>query len=489
MTRVCALCIGEDYLRQQIESENDVAECDFCNATDAPSIELEGLAELVHEALQKHFQLTSPVPSGEDYAAMKYGVWEQPGEPVLYVIAELIDSNEAIAGEIQEYLSNCYDPSGKDALENPCFYDYESHYEEKAIETYEFQESWDNFKREIISKARFFNQSAKELLEHIFEGVHAYETYDKQSVIFSLGKESSIYRARVATTKTELEEILINAPNSLGAPIGLWANAGRMNAEGISAFYGATDLETCIAEIRSPVGSHVISGTFYPLRDIRLLDLTKLRKVLLKGSFFDPDHSEALSRLQFLKRLEMEISKPVMPGSESKDYLPTQVVSEFLAVHPDLKLDGVIFSSSQINQIDEEDDFQNIMEMSKGSDFTEIENGRNIVLFPHASVLEKHSIPEGTKTEIYQSYGDPDDPDHRITIIEIEQPKSERKGQGSLFGHKIYPRISEHTGSGYDPSIMLDVDSMEVREIKGVVYQSDTITFSRTRLDSEQAAL
>jgi hypothetical protein len=220
-----------------------------------------------------------------------------------------------------------------------------------------------------------------------------------------------------------------------------------------------------------------------------LLDLTKLKKVLLKGSLFDPGHSEALSRLQFLKRLEMEMSKPVMPGSESKNYLPTQVVSEFLAVQPDLQLDGVIFSSSQVNQIDNEDDIQNLLEITEDASAINLESGRNIVLFPHASVLEKHSIPVGTTTEIYQSYGDPDDPERSITIIEKEESKPEGKGLGSFSGLLGFSEQSERIGSWTAASILLDMDSIKVGEIRGVVYQSATISFSRIRIDSEKAAL
>jgi hypothetical protein len=52
--------------------------------------------------------------------------------------------------------------------------------------------------------------------------------------------------------------------------------AGRMNPSGIALFYGALELETCLAEVRPPVGSQVVCGAFLLRRTVLLLDLTLL---------------------------------------------------------------------------------------------------------------------------------------------------------------------------------------------------------------------
>ena len=41
-----------------------------------------------------------------------------------------------------------------------------------------------------------------------------------------------------------------------------------MNAPGIRAFYGAMEESTCLAEIRAPVGSHVVVGRFQFTRPV-----------------------------------------------------------------------------------------------------------------------------------------------------------------------------------------------------------------------------
>jgi hypothetical protein len=48
-----------------------------------------------------------------------------------------------------------------------------------------------------------------------------------------------------------------------------------MNSSGIWAFYGAFDIDTCIAELRPAVGETVISAKFNLSRPILVLDTTK----------------------------------------------------------------------------------------------------------------------------------------------------------------------------------------------------------------------
>ncbi|UEX77723.1 RES domain-containing protein [Spiribacter halobius] len=467
-------------MRAQIIQDGHVARCDLCQSEANPTIELEELAELVHSALDEHFYMTSPDPEGIDYLAAKYGHWEQPGEPVTYAIMNLIASSEELAEAVRDYLSDRYDPSGKDAMIDPCPYAIDSQYEERPIDTYEFQESWASFRREILSRSRFFNPVAKSALEHLFRGIAQLVTYSGDPVVHVLGADDSIFRARLAKSSEALEDILKSAPRSLGSPPGRYASAGRMNAEGISVFYGATDVNTCIAEMRAPVGSYVVSGRFFPLRELRLLDLTRLRQVFLQGSLFDPEHTESLSRVHFLKRLEAELSQPVMPGLESRDYLPTQVVAEYLGTHPDMKLDGVMFASSQI-----------AVEEGKGSDTGEEQQGRNVVLFPHARGLERYDIPTGTKIEVHRHLGDPDDPDHSIWIWERVPPSSEQGENASAIdrGFVLSPLVHPPKSSEdeVDVSIGLDLGSIEVRRIEGVSYQTFSFHVSRHRSESNDS--
>lgn len=52
----------------------------------------------------------------------------------------------------------------------------------------------------------------------------------------------------------ERSEITANPARNLGAPPKVRAGEGRMNPAGVPAFYGAFERETCVAELRPPVG-------------------------------------------------------------------------------------------------------------------------------------------------------------------------------------------------------------------------------------------
>jgi hypothetical protein len=71
----------------------------------------------------------------------------------------------------------------------------------------------------------------------------------------------------------------------LGSPPSGAAAAGRMNARGISVFYGANDPRVALAEVRPPVGSRVAVARFEIIRPLRLLDLTALSDATVEVRF------------------------------------------------------------------------------------------------------------------------------------------------------------------------------------------------------------
>ena len=64
--------------------------------------------------------------------------------------------------------------------------------------------------------------------------------------------------------------------------------------------YGALEEETCVSEVRAPVGSFVVLVKFDLLNQIRILDLEALSIVYSDFSHFDPNYIEKRSRERFL---------------------------------------------------------------------------------------------------------------------------------------------------------------------------------------------
>ncbi len=468
MSNVCADCIGDSYLHKQVMQDGVRAPCDFCQSDDHQTIKLEVLAKQVASVLNNFFAISTPDPDEIELIKAIEADGDQRGESVTDTIRSLINSSLELSEAIRKYLSNQQGSAGDGHSTDNWSYASNTFYEMQSIDTSDLQMSWSDFRHEILTRSRFFNQNAKSILERLFEDIDKLTTYDGKSVVRVFSQKDNFFRARKAETHESLKKILKEAPNSLGAPRVSLARAGRMNAEGISVFYGSTDEKTCIAEIRAPVGCFVICGEFTPLRELRLLDLTRLKLVYLQGSYFDAAHIELVSRTKFLKELVAEMSQPVMPGEESIDYLPTQVVAEYLCSHPDMNLDGVVFASSQVPPL-----------TNKGSGSAKEQClGENIVLFSRACGLQPHDIPKNSEVNITLYIGDEESPLSEVFIKEITPVKVDQEDI-------IDPRSSGLKRRDIlDPSIQLDIERIRVMKIKSVSYQKSSFIVTRDRIDT-----
>ena len=461
---VCSECIGDKVLKKLVLSEGESGPCTYCNSKDN-CLPLKKLANKVHEVIDENFHLTA-----------EEGRWERPGEQVHLVISNIAKVSEDIAKAIRDCLSKQFgydairdgedDPYGDDAL-----------YDENSIDDWDFRKNWDFFKTNIKTHARFFSQHAQQVLDEIFEGLGTLKTISGTPVIHEImptDADHHFYRARVSFSKHELKEILAAPVKELGPPPSRSAKAGRMNAAGISMFYGAVDDATSIAEARAPVGSYVVLGRFEIIRPLRVLDFDTLGEVYIKGSYFDPDYHERWKRASFLRRLVQEITRPVMPRDEEFEYLPTQAVSEYLAQRIEPRLDGIVFHSSQTGG-----------------------EGRNVVLFNHACRVEPYDLPEGTAIDFYiawetddfnMAWETEDDYDDSITVFENvppekkDEPTKEKTISVGPFGqitfepntrgYIAFSSDDADDGPDYsDPVLRLDVDSIRILHIRSVEYK------------------
>lgn len=230
-------------------------------------------------------------------------------------------------------------------------YSRDTNYSKRIYRLDDIGHQWFEFQEGMKHGQRFFNDSAKTFLDWIFKDLYKYSaSSDGEAVVRLLTPKDSpsIYRARTCMTSTEVGGIAANPGRNLGAPPKERAGDGRMNPIGVPAFYGAFERETCIAELRPPVGGTVVSGEFRLNRMVRVLDFGRFEKADLgpAPSFFDPKYHAKAGRRELLKYLHNEITVPVLPGAE-RDYLITQVIAEYLATHCKPRIDGVIFKSVQ----------------------------------------------------------------------------------------------------------------------------------------------
>jgi hypothetical protein len=168
-------------------------------------------------------------------------------------------------------------------------------------------------------------------------------------VVLLYQPNTELYRARGLSNLTALDKICRSPGAELGPPPSELATAGRMNASGVSVFYGAFDLDTCFAEMRPSLASYVLIGIFKTTQTLRVLDFSALAEAGLEQepSFFDPNFGAKSEADEVLRILHGLIARPVQPGAEASEYIITQSIAEDLAYVQDPPLDGVIFDSVQ----------------------------------------------------------------------------------------------------------------------------------------------
>jgi hypothetical protein len=464
--RICLSCIGDGYLKAEVERGGDTDACSYCGKT-AKTMAIGDLADRVDSALDQHFYRTSGEAEGVEYLALKEGgYWERHGQPATSVIGEAAMIEEEPADHVRRVLEERHSDFEAAAAgeENP--FDEEAHYEEKSVQDYELQEAWLHFQESLRAESRFFNPIARSTLDSIFDNLAEHRTHDGKSSIVDAGPGREIdglYRARVFQSREKLEAAIKRPDIELGPPPPRLATAGRMNARGIGVFYGATDADVAFAETRPPVGSKVAVARFEIVRPLRLLDIEVLRSLYVEGSIFDSDYIRRLEKAKFLRTVSHRISRPVMPDDEPFEYLVTQAISDYLAAQRDPALNGIIYPSVQ-------------------------DGGprRNVVLFHKASRVEPLDILPGTEISAWLETHDEDGayPDYHVreeapqTKPTAEEDADDGFSISAFLGSTAEP---DNRGDSRELTLRLDSKSVNVHHVESVAYAKEVFPVDRHR--------
>ncbi len=397
--RLCGACVADLHLKAAIDAEGEPASCDYCQQ-EGPTLAIGDVADRVESIFEQHFTRTSTQPDAFQSAMLsdrdsEYS-WERSGEPVLDVIAEVLRSDPEPAEDIRSVLEDRH--SDWDDQDETEFQD-ESHYREKRIDDSEWQTAWERFETELKTETRLLTKAGITRLEAVFGGLQDLRTWRNGALIVEAGPGSaypSIYRARAFQADEKLEEALLRPDLHLGPPPSRLATAGRMNFQHISAFYGATDANTAIAEVRPPVGSNVAVVQFEIIQPLRLLDLTAVASTAAHGSYFDPGYVEFSRRVKFLRRLGERMTLPVMPDDVLSEYLPTQTIANYLEHILEPPLDGIVFPSSQVEHV----------------------TGLNVVLFRKCARVASLAPPNGRALSLRRGEWFGDEWEQGYTVVE-----------------------------------------------------------------------
>jgi hypothetical protein len=470
--RICSECVSEPYLQSQIEELGAEAECDYCNQT-GRTFTIEDMANRVEVAFQQHYERTETQPDGFEYAMQREGIreWEREGEETIDVIAEAAQIDVYPATDIQEILADRYaerDPGAP--REEEYEFERDAHYAPKKHNDAEWNAKWRQFEHTLKTQTRFFSQDAAGTLKDIFGSLDGLKTQTGRSVVIDVGPGTdyaAVYRARAFEYDDALQEALEAPEQKLGPAPSSLSKDGRMNARGISVFYGSNDPIVALSEVRPPVGSKVLVGRFDLIRSLRLLDLSALQEVEAQGSIFDPEYVTQIERAKFLERLSRRITIPVMPGDEPFEYLATQAIADYLASEATPLLDGILFPSVQAGNR---------------------QCNSNVVLFYKASRVEARELPEGSKVtaSVSPRWDSDSEPDYGVSEAVPASPKAKKVDPFPHFFAWSY--ADPTTEDNRVPSLRVDVQSLVVHHVNAVqfVTQPYEVGWHQTTLPTDE---
>lgn len=466
--KLCLNCVGEDFLKDEIRKQGKRGKCSYCGRT-AKHYSIEDLSECIDVAFRRHYVRTSDQPTSFQYAMLADResdyIWERDGEPVVFAIMNAADIPEEAASDIQSILDDKFSDFDASAAGEETEFSSDSYYEEEGPNDILWQDEWREFERSLKTEARFFSRSALHLLASVFDGIDKMRTQDGRPMIVDAGpgtEFSALFRARSFQSGDKLEVALARPDKHLGSPPADDASAGRMNARGISVFYGSNNPTVALAEIRAPVGSQVAVARFEIIRPIHLLDLTALSVVTASGSIFDPTYFDRLERTMFLRNLSRRIAIPVMPNDEAFEYLATQAAADFLASENDPLVDGIIFPSVQATG-----------------------KALNVVLFHKAARVEEIELPKGTEIHSMLGLMSEDGWEPHYAVIEEIPPKKKTP-------EKLGPLDSENLadfGIGWVPldqdgrssTLRIDLGSVSIHIVDAVEFKTTEHLVHRSR--------
>jgi RES domain/HEPN/RES N-terminal domain 1 len=468
---LCHHCVGEAYLSQEMVNHGEQRKCSYCGI-EAETYLIGELFELIETAFEQYYIRTSDEPTYFQRSLLSdresnYN-WERDGEPVVYAIMNAADMPQLAAEDIQRILKERYSDHDAAEMGEETEFSSDSYYEEKGTSDASWQEEWDAFERSLKTEARFFSQTAAAHLASVFDGIDALQTRNQRPLVVDAGPETpynAFYRARAFQADDKLEAALCRPDQSIGPPPSLLAAAGRMNARGISVFYGSNEAEVAVAEVRPPVGSQVAVARFEIVRPLRLLDLTAASETSVSGSVFDIHFGRRLERAMFLGTLSRRMTRPVMPDDEAFEYLATQAVADFLATWEQCPLDGILFPSVQ----------------AAG-------DALNVVLFHKAARVEAMGVPDGMNISANTGLMTDDGWEVSYTVYE-EIPPEPPDPKVSVADNDAWAHLDAFVtvplgSAGYErrvAALRIDPHSVEVRIVRRIQFEIEDHQVQRHR--------
>lgn len=336
---VCPHCLVDPDLRRWVRANASLPTCGVCHrvAKQPIAADFDEFVEHVGTCIEAEYEDASemvPVEGGE------YVFPGESSEDLLFWRVPDISDNEDLVTAIAAALPDKY------WVQRDFF----------SLTPFDgLRSGWSEFARLIKYETRFLFFPARPP-----RGIHEDPNDVRpEDMLEALGRfirsERLVKRLPVGTmvyrVRAHGEEEAPCSATELGPPPAeLVRQSNRMSPAGISMLYVALDRETAIAETLSstPGPSGGTLAVFELLDEARVVDFVRLRR---RPTLFTPESDPAeRAPLQFLHSLAHEFSLPIArDGREHVEYVPTQVVTEYLRYRyrPKRPVHGIRYRSAK----------------------------------------------------------------------------------------------------------------------------------------------
>jgi hypothetical protein len=330
--RCCEKCFDDKYIKQFIVDDNNKGDCDYCGSSGVFVADTSEVGQFIREGLNRAYENVDDSGVYWDSEEKVYTAGEYACDLLIDTHCIFSDEVSSKQDELLNDLLSDSGPSYSDIKDG----DYDDldgglallvlkdNYFGPDENKYEY--SWYTFRYMVKHYARFFDFeeaffNRAQLLEPIWELF--------EDMTQNLPTGSSLWRARIAENN-ERPKQADKIRKELGPPPLGKAKNNRMSPAGISYIYLSGSEDTCIAEVKPNAGQGVWLGNFVTKKDLKLLDLTKIPAYAPDNIFsrdYEPDKNWASS---FMESFANEISKSVSEGVDYLNYVPTQVLTEYI---------------------------------------------------------------------------------------------------------------------------------------------------------------
>jgi len=197
---------------------------------------------------------------------------------------------------------------------------------------------WQKFCENVKHKARYFDHADFS----VSEALEDFNDFFEQIVFNSFDK--IIYRARKIYEDKDRKDIEANSDKELGSVPIEYAKNNRFSPIGISYGYFAFEVDTVLKEIRATISDEVAIGEFNLNSGLKIIDFRSITMNEKFLNYFDDNFNEKFYCIShFIYEFITDISKPVSDDKQLLEYIPTQIISEYIWSKG---YDGFLFDSS-----------------------------------------------------------------------------------------------------------------------------------------------